>query len=116
MTAYVLLLKVLLMCWGKVFNIQLYFLITHTHTHTHTHAHMHTHTHTHTHFQILGWRENALHLLLLLTDNVYHSAGDGRVRRFSVYVTATHFSYYLDTSPLTQLLRHKQERGKSGWL
>ena len=46
-----------------------------------THAPMHTHTHTHTHTQIIGWRDTALRLVLYLTDNFYHIAGDGRVRR-----------------------------------
>ena len=31
-------------------------------------------------FQIIGWRSDALRLLLIFTDQGYHVAGDGKVR------------------------------------
>ena len=29
--------------------------------------------------EVVGWRENARHLILILTDRGYHIAGDGKV-------------------------------------
>lgn len=35
-------------------------------------------------WDVVGWRERARHLVLVLTDATYHSAGDGRVSRGDV--------------------------------
>ena len=47
--------------------------------------------------EVVGWREDARRLLLVLTDNGYHIAGDGRVCHIIAhldYMDCTHYDKY----------------------
>ena len=42
--------------------------------------------------QLIGWREDALKMVFLVTDQNYHSAGDGKVLEFALLLNCSHDS------------------------